>query len=136
MPPPSKRCASTGIGNWSSSHWPATYEHADLVFCDELGQVIHPNGLSNRFIVRRKAAGVPVGSIHVLRHTSATLALTAGVPLHVVAARLGDRPETLLGVYAHLLPSSDAAAADAVAAAILDDKPLTNPAVTATAPAV
>ena len=66
----------------------------------------------------RKAAGIPVGSIHVLRHTSATIALTAGVPLHVVAARRGDDPRVVLGVYSHLLPHSDSMAADAVAAAI------------------
>jgi hypothetical protein len=54
--------------------------------------------------------------------------------LHVVAARLGDRPETVLTAYAHLLPSSDAAAADAVAAAILVDKPLTDPPVAAEQP--
>lgn len=97
------------------------YEHSDLVFADELGRPIHPNALSNRFIVRRKAAGVPVGSIHVLRHTAATLALEARVPLHVVAARLGDRPETMLATYAHLLPTSDAIAADAVAAPLASD---------------
>jgi hypothetical protein len=50
-----------------------------------------------------------------------------GVPLHIVAARLGDDPRTTLGVYSHLLPSSDIAAADAVAG-ILDDKALTDPA--------
>lgn len=103
------------------------YEHGDLVFPDEIGRPLHPNALSNRFIVRRKAAGVPVGSIHVLRHTAATLALEARIPLHVVAARLGDRPETLLATYAHLLPTSEAAAADVVAAALVDN-PLTNPA--------
>jgi len=70
----------------------------------------------------------------VLRHTAATLALDAQVPLHLVAARLGDRPETLLATYAHLLSSSDAAAADAVAAAIVD-KPLTDPAGVASEPA-
>lgn len=102
----------------------SAYEHRDLVFADELGGPTHPNALSNQFVVRRKAAGVQVGSIHVLRHTSATLALEARVPLHVVAARLGDRPETVLATYAHLLPHSDAAAADAVAAALVDN-PLT-----------
>jgi integrase len=101
------------------------YEHNDLVFGDELGRPMHPNALNNQFVVRRKGAGIPVGSIHCLRHTSATLALEARVPLHVVAARLGDRPETLIAVYAHLLPSSDATAADAVAAALADN-PLTN----------
>lgn len=50
--------------------------------------------------------------------THATLALTNGVPLHVVAARLGDRPETILRTYAHLLPQSDVEAAEQVAALI------------------
>ena len=42
----------------------------------------------------------------------------------VVAGRLGDDPKTVLGTYAHLLPHSDAMAADAVAAALVDN-PLT-----------
>ncbi len=73
------------------------------------------------------AWGIPSGSLHVLRHTAATLALTATppVPLHVVAGRLGDDPKTLVGTYAHLLPHSDAMAAEAVAAALVDN-PLTN----------
>jgi integrase len=77
--------------------------------------------------VHRKAAKIPVGSMHVLRHTAATLALTANppVPLHVVAGRLGDDPKTVLSTYAHLLPHSDAMAAEAVAA-VLADKPLTK----------
>jgi integrase len=57
----------------------------------------------------------PLG-LHVLRHTHATLALTSGVPVHVVAARIGDRPESVLATYAHLLPTSDAEAAEQVAA--------------------
>ena len=56
--------------------------------------------------------------MHVLRHTHSTLALTNGVSVHVVAARIGDRPETVLRVYAHLLPTSDAEAAEQVAALI------------------
>lgn len=102
------------------------YEDHDLVFPDELGRPIQPSCLSERFVRYRKAAGVPTGSIHVLRHSAATLALTAipPVPLHVVAGRLGDDPRTVLATYAHLLPHSDAMAAEAVAAAIVD-KPLT-----------
>lgn len=49
-------------------------------------------------------------------HTAATLMLRAGVPVHIVAARLGDDPRTVLGIYAHLLPSSDEVAAERVAA--------------------
>jgi hypothetical protein len=39
-------------------------------------------------------------------------------PLHVVAARIGDRPDTVLRTYAHLLPQSDELAAEQVAALI------------------
>jgi integrase len=105
----------------------AAYEDHDLVFCDELGRRIYPKRLTEWFLRHRKAAGVPTGSLHVLRHTMATLALTASppVPLHIVAGRLGDRPETLLRVYAHNLPQSDSMAAEAVAA-VLVDKRLTS----------
>jgi integrase len=103
------------------------YQDQDLVFCNELGQPIYPTRLGERFHERRKAAGIPTGSLHTLRHTSATLALTNGVPLHVVAARLGDDPKTVLGVYSHLLPNSDEMAAETLAS-VLVDKPLTEPA--------
>jgi integrase len=53
-----------------------------------------------------------------LRHTAATLALTSGVPIHIVAARLGDDPKTVLSTYAHLLPQSDELAAERVAQAL------------------
>ena len=39
-----------------------------------------------------------------------------GVPVHIVAARLGDRAETILATYAHQLPQSDERAAERVAA--------------------
>jgi integrase len=54
----------------------------------ELGAPIRPEWLTREFPKLRRGATIPVGSLHVLRHTAATLALTAGVPLHVVAARL------------------------------------------------
>lgn len=94
------------------------YEDRDLVFCDALGGAIHPTRLTARFAERRKAAGIPAGSLHTLRHTAATLALTQGVPVHIVAARLGDDPKTILATYAHLLPQSDEMAAERVAAAL------------------
>ena len=78
----------------------AAYEDHDLVFCDELGRPYYPTRLGEWFVKARKAAGIPTGSLHILRHTAATLSLTNGVPLHVVAGRLGDDPKTILGTYA------------------------------------
>lgn len=92
------------------------YVDADLVFADELGGSIHPQRLTRWFGEHRRAAGIPTGTLHILRHTAATLALTEGVPVHIVAARLGDDPNTVLSTYAHLLPQSDELAAERVAA--------------------
>jgi integrase len=94
------------------------YSDQDLVFAEALGGLIRPQWLTKRFGELRKAAGIPTGTLHTLRHTAATLMLTSGIPVHIVAARLGDDPKTVLGTYAHLLPQSDELAAERVAALI------------------
>ena len=85
---------------------------------DPLGGPIHPQRLTEWFGRHPKAASVTTGTLHILRHTHATLALTNGVPLHVVAARLGDRPKTIPRAYGHLLPHSDVEAAKQFAATV------------------
>lgn len=92
------------------------YVDGDLVFADELGGRIHPHRLTSWFGGLRKAAAISTGTLHTLRHTVATLALTEGVPVHMVAARLGDDPNTVLSTYAHLLSQSDELAVERVAA--------------------
>ena len=94
------------------------YVDQDLVFADQLGGHVNPQRLTEWFSEHRKAAGIPTGSLHTLRHTAATLALTSGVPIHITAARLGDDPKTILGTYAHLLPRSDELAAERIAEAL------------------
>src|SRR3954452_9972942 len=84
------------------------YTDRDLLFCDPLGAPIQPRGLGEHFHRHYEAGGIPGGTLHTPRHTTATLALTAGVPVHILAARLGDRPEQILSTYAQLLPKSDA----------------------------
>jgi integrase len=95
------------------------YADRDLVFADALGGPIHPQRLTQWFGERRKAAGIPTGTLHTLRHSAATLALTSGVHVHIVAARLGDDPKTVLSTYAHMLPRSDEVAAERVAEALV-----------------
>jgi integrase len=77
-----------------------------------------PKRLTDEFREQRKLAGITHGSLHTLRHTATTIALCNGIPVHVVAARAGDTPATILSVYAHLLPTSDEEAAQAIAAAL------------------
>ena len=56
---------------------------------------------------------LPHARLHDLRHLHATTLLLAGVPVHVVAARLGHAdPAITLRVDAHVIRSAEAAAAD------------------------
>jgi integrase len=62
---------------------------------------------------------LPHARLHDLRHLHATTLLLAGVPVHVVAARLGHAdPSVTLRVYAHVIRSAEAAAADIFADAV------------------
>ena len=65
------------------------------------------------------AAGVKPITLHGLRHTSASLLLSAGVPPHVVQQRLGHkRVEITLDLYAHVLPGQQSDAARKLGALI------------------
>jgi len=88
-----------------------------LVFAKEtgsaLGDPLQMNNLGQREFARlAKEAGVRSIKFHGLRHTSATLALNAGVPVKVVSHRLGHgRTEVTMNIYAHALPSAQKEAA-------------------------
>ena len=61
----------------------------EFVFSSPTGKPISPDTLARRFRSACRAAGVRAIRIHDLRHTYATLALRAGVPVQVVSERLG-----------------------------------------------
>ena len=62
---------------------------------------------------------LPLIRLHDLRHLHATLLLLEGVPVHVVANRLGHSdPAVTLRVYAHVLRESVAGVADVFAKAV------------------
>ncbi len=62
---------------------------------------------------------LPPARLHDLRHLHATTLLLAGIPVHLVAARLGHAdPAITLRVYAHVIRTAEAAAADVFAQAV------------------
>ena len=66
-----------------------------------------------------RAAGFPDMRFHDLRHTSATLALAAGVHPKIVSERLGHSTIAItLDTYSHVLPNMQDAAAEALDAVI------------------
>lgn len=86
------------------------------LFTDELGEVYRPDTLSERFERAQDGMGVPRLVFHGLRHTSATLALLAGVQVHVVSKRLGHANVSItLDTYSHVLPQQDTEAARSTA---------------------
>jgi integrase len=74
-----------------------------------------PDGVSKRWATWRDKAGLDGVRLHDLRHFMATTMLTAGVPVSVVAGRLGHaRAATTLNVYSHFVEAGDEAAAVAL----------------------
>jgi integrase len=71
-----------------------------------------PNRLTLAFGRLCKRTGIDGVRLHDLRHFAATRMLVAGVPVKTVAGRLGHaNAATTLNVYAHVVESSDAEAA-------------------------
>ncbi|MDA0567723.1 site-specific integrase [Streptomonospora sp. S1-112] len=101
----------------------------DYVFTTGWGEPIHPDTVSSLMstLIRRynnppagKGAApdepLPAARLHDLRHIHATTLLHAGVPVHVVAARLGHAdPSITLRVYAHVVNEQVATVADTFA---------------------
>ena len=87
-------------------------EDSDQMFTAASGEPIHPHAMSQTFdrIVRR--AGVPIISLHELRHTHGSLLIEAGVPVKVVTERLGHAKEVFtMETYQHVMPGMQADAA-------------------------
>jgi len=90
-----------------------------LISTEADGTPIHPQVMSRRFRAIVAAAGLPAIRFHDVRHTYATAALAAGVPVKVLSSRLGHADVSVtLRIYAHVLPGDDEAAAALVAAQI------------------
>ncbi|WP_433419720.1 tyrosine-type recombinase/integrase [Microtetraspora malaysiensis] len=98
----------------------------DYVFTTGWGEPIYPDTVSSLMPTLIKAYNdtepskpLPRARLHDLRHIHATTLLLAGVPVHVVAARLGHSdPAITLRVYAHVIHEQMASAADIFASSI------------------
>ena len=82
--------------------------------CATLGDPLQMNNIGQReFKAIIEAAGVRTIKFHGMRHTCATLALKAGVPVRVVADRLGHKGvEITMNIYQHVLPDMQEDAAE------------------------
>jgi len=92
----------------------------DLIFTGDDGVTpISPGVASRQFQRAVRRSKVRPGRLHDLRHTFASMALQAGVPVIVVSRALGHaQPSTTLNIYGHLLPGASSQAMSAVDAAL------------------
>lgn len=106
----------------AGTDWPSS----DYVFTRGVGLPLYPDPPSQlmpKLIERQnqseESEPLPRMRLHDLRHVHATVLLLAGVPVHVVAGRLGHAdPSITLRVYAHVLREAESQAADVFAEAI------------------
>ena len=76
------------------------------MFTREDGTPLHPQTATWHFMKLTRAADVPTIRFHDLRHTHATLGLTAGVPPKVMQERLGHSSvQITLDLYSHVVPA-------------------------------
>ncbi len=57
---------------------------------------------------RLEEKGIQVANItiHEFRHSSASYMISNNIPIELIAYRLGDSPETIRSIYAHLFPDT------------------------------
>lgn len=99
--------------------WGAGWVESGLVFTRENGAALHPDLATDSFARVARRAGLPPIRLHDLRHTAASLALQAGVPMKVVSEQLGHSSLAITAdTYTSVLPAVARAAAEAVAGVI------------------
>ena len=99
------------------------YDDRDLVFAHTDGAAIHPEAFSAAFRRHMTRAALPKIRLHDLRHTHATLALSAGVHPKVVSERLGHSSVSITLVrYSHVVPALQEAAASLVASLVFSEE--------------
>ncbi|MFJ7954032.1 tyrosine-type recombinase/integrase [Lysinibacillus sp. NPDC096418] len=70
---------------------------------EQTNEPIHPTNTAAVMLRIVQRANLPKVTIHGLRHTHATILLNDGLPVKVIADRLGNTPRMIHTVYAHVL---------------------------------
>lgn len=93
------------------------YQEKNLVFCEErksrAGEPCNPYTVTRRWNRIADKAGYPDVRLHDLRHTHATLLLSAGVNVKIIQERMGHaKVTTTLDTYSHVVPTLQREAAE------------------------
>jgi integrase len=100
---------------------PAYIDSEGLVFTWENGTPVLPDYVTKEFGKAQVKSGLGLQRLvlHEARHSRATMLLRDGVPVHIVAKRLGHKdPSVTLNVYADVIPDDDGRAVEVFAKAV------------------
>ncbi len=105
----------------------AGYNDEGYVFCQPDGRPYHPERFSREFDRNQHYFNrdhpdqqIPAITLHGLRHTWATLALSAGIDIKIVSERLNHSSTNITReIYTHVTPPMQSDAAERVAALIM-----------------
>ena len=99
----------------------AGYQDRGLLFCWSDGRPIYPETITDHFNRLVDRAGLPLITLHDVRHTYATMSLRAGVNPKIVSTRLGHATVAFtLDTYTEDVPELHHAAAETVSGLFLD----------------
>jgi integrase len=98
------------------------YDDQGLVFAREDGTPVPPDYVSKHFAVLAAAAGLPRITLHMGRHTAASLALEAGLDIKIVSEQMGHSTTRITqDLHQHVRRSAAGEAAERVAGMLPDD---------------
>ena len=93
----------------------AWQDRAGYVFADPIGRLLHPESVTSAWRALVARTGIGHLRLHDLRHTAATLSLSAGIPVQDVADMLGHSSASItLDVYSHAVAEAPRRVADAM----------------------
>lgn len=96
--------------------WGKSYNNLGMVFAREDGYYIDPSTFRDKYVKKLVEAGLKPYTFHALRHTFATRALEAGIPIKVVSKILGHASvQITMDTYMHVLPELQSEAMNKIA---------------------
>lgn len=96
--------------------WGDKYINLNMVFARWDGNYMDPATFRAKYRELLKGAGLKPFTVHALRHTFATRALEAGIPIKVVSKLLGHTSiEITMDTYSHVLPELQSEAVNRIA---------------------
>ena len=91
------------------------WKHPDFVFTTEIGEYINYGSINDKLKALLEENGLPILTVHALRHTNASLMINSGVDIKAVSAQLGHCNISITAdTYGHIFDAYKARIAQSV----------------------